>query len=567
MDRFFLPSEIEAVIADLKIGPTCLNNDQIAEFTKLHIDSQRTAASSVRAWNATYPKLAISEQVASKYIRYYKANNTYCTVAKRGPKELLSEGKAADVVSVLLLIRERGVPVDAGLVSRVARGLYARNHGTLSIDIAGFRMFSKSWATRFLHKNNFKVRAATGDRTVSGKHIIEVGGPFYETIKGIKNMSPRLIFNVDEFFCNLETGANSTQTWTWERVASKKQNVIVRTDRVGFTCSVLTNCAGEVVLFQIIWKGKTDLVHVSPSQIQFPRHVEHPAVYQTHREDTHFQSEETWKAFLARFIREVDKIRGEFGDHTAPAALLIDAAGQHNGTVSFLEDSGIQTIEVPKKCTHVFQPADMYIISNIKQHAKVGWNRYIEDVYRTLPVEAATNVVTDAVIEGRKKTPYKRELKYSLLCGALRALSAETIIASWEAAGIRRALGMEPVLNKAGEQQPVFFDTYIEIEKITQGAEHMDPVVAEGEDDEDEEEEYKGDVVDPTAPLNENVVHEHVPQAPPAPAEGSKAVRRPGRPQIRPPPVAPKHSLQAFFATAPKRPREEAIDVELVEPR
>lgn len=217
MNRFFLPAVVEEILAQLQSGPTCLSNVEIAEFTNLHIENQRTAASSVRMWNLKSPTRPISEQVASKYIRYFNANGTPFTVAKRGPKPLLNVEDSATVVSVLMMIRERGVPVDASLVSRVARGLYSRVNGTLSLDISGTAMFSKSWATTFLQKSHFKVRAATGDRTVSGKHIIDVGIPFYETIKGLRNVNPRLIFNVDEFFCNLETGANSTQTWTWER--------------------------------------------------------------------------------------------------------------------------------------------------------------------------------------------------------------------------------------------------------------------------------------------------------------------------------------------------------------
>ena len=51
---------------------------------------------------------------------------------------------------------------------------------------------------------------------------------------------------------------------------------------------------------------------------------------------------------------------------------------------------------------------------------------------------------------------------------------------------------MEPVA------QDVFYDTYVEIEKITDGAEYMGPANAE-EDEDDDEEGYVGEVVDPAA--------------------------------------------------------------------
>eukprot|EP00164_Ancoracysta_twista_P001286 GFYU01001685.1.p1 GENE.GFYU01001685.1~~GFYU01001685.1.p1 ORF type:complete len:110 (-),score=3.85 GFYU01001685.1:14-343(-) len=96
----------------------------------------------------------------------------------------------------------------------------------------------------------------------------------------------------------------------------------------------------------------------------------------------------------------------------------------------------------------------------------------------------------------------------------------------------------------------------------------MGPAGLEVEDDEAEveveEEQFTGEVYDPTAPLETNVVEELVPRAP-SPTPQPQTVRRPGRPLIRPPPVAQKHSLHAFFATAPKRPREEVVEIELQE--
>ena len=297
--------------------------------------------------------------------------------------------------------------MDASLLSQIARGLYARINGRLSLNVSGYRIFSKSWAQEFMRRHKFRVRKATGDRTVSASHIVEVGKHFYETIGEIKSYNTRLIFNVDEFFCHLGTGANNTQQWTWERVsASKTQNVVIRTQKLGFTCSVLTNCYGEVVLFQIIWKGKTSAVHARPSPQQFPGHRDHPSVYQTNRPDSHFQSEHTWRDCLEHFKVEVRRIRMELGMVCAPAALLVDAAGQHNCTEEMLKDTGIRSIEIPRKCTHVFQPADMYVISCIKIQAKLGWNRYIQQVYTEHPEGEATQIITEAVVEVFLRSPH-----------------------------------------------------------------------------------------------------------------------------------------------------------------
>ena len=89
---------------------------------------------------------------------------------------------------------------------------------------------------------------------------------------------------------------------------------------------------------------------------------------------------------------------------------MYGAAGEHNATTELLSGTGVYTLEIPRRCTHVFQPADMFIISGIKSHTKAGWKLYVQEVFRTSEAdEAAVAIVCDSVVAGRMMAPYQRE--------------------------------------------------------------------------------------------------------------------------------------------------------------
>ena len=165
-----------------------------------------------------------------------------------------------------------------------------------------------------------------------------------------------------------------------------------------------------------------------------------------------------------------------------------------------------------------------------------------------MPVEDAVRAVDQTAIEGRQKLPYQRELKYTLVCAALYNLKPEEVIASWEATGITRALRL--VTPKRG----VFYDTYVELEKLRLDGADVDenPVFERGGAEEIHVEEAE-------VPLHENVIYEHLPppvrrstRTPSAPTE-----RGPGRPKKPPTPPVPERQSIAFLFDRMKRQREE----------
>ena len=139
---------------------------------------------------------------------------------------------------------------------------------------------------------------------------------------------------------------------------------------------------------------------------------------------------------------------------SAPALFIYDHAPSHGTNEemhAILTQHHIVPVLVPAKCTHVFQPADMYIISNLKQAASAAWSRWVEDQFAVLPLEQAA-----AGAENVGNATMKKVMKYRFLSEAIDGLAAATVVRSWQVTGICRALGME-----AGTG--IIFDQYVAV--------------------------------------------------------------------------------------------------------
>ncbi|KAJ9443144.1 hypothetical protein DIPPA_00754 [Diplonema papillatum] len=315
-------------------------------------------------------------------------------------------------------------------------------------------LFSVSWAKAEMARMGIRVRKATTDRTVSAKQIRDDGALFYKELSQTDVGCKALLFNMDEFFVHLD---NSNQQWTWERVKrGEKKNIAVASNKMGFTCSVLSSADGQIHLMQLIWQGKTTAVHAVPEG------QPHAKIMQQHSERSHFQCQATFAEWLSEFKIVVARIRVE---HSLPtthkAVLILDAATQHVTEEVGLACENISIVQIPKKQTHCFQPADMFIISCIKQKAKKAWGAHIEELFTTSDAGDATKQLLD----GRLKV--RRDRKYRYLAEAIDTTSAEVVVKSWTAAGILRAVFNEP----PPESTTILYDQYCELANLEEDAE------------------------------------------------------------------------------------------------
>eukprot|EP00759_Apiculatamorpha_spiralis_P048728 PhF_6_TR44116/c1_g2_i4/m.67323 len=336
-------------------------------------------------------------------------NRTYFEPQKCGRKCLTTEDENKDACSGIDLVRN----ATKVSVKSIVSGIVARKR-----QQDGFEP-SMSWVKRFLHDQGYKVRATQTDRTVTDEEVIQGANEFYGVLKSVaatKKVEKQWTFNMDEFFCSLSS-CGSGWKWTWHR-ADDERAVAVRQCKLGFTCSVLSNAAGEIVLLQTIWKGLTAQVHAAGT---------HQKIYQDHRPDSHFQNGDTFNRWVQRFLVVLEN-----KPQDVTAVLIIDQAEQHK--CETLSNAGVCCVAVPKKQTHIFQPADQFIIAGIKAGTTAAWNKWVQQLFTANDVEEAVKHLQISTLSSL------RSQKFSFLGQAIDKISLEQVTRSWQITGILKAL-------------------------------------------------------------------------------------------------------------------------------
>ena len=191
-----------------------------------------------------------------------------------------------------------------------------------------------------------------------------------------------------------------------------------------------------------------------------------PRILQQHRADSHFQDADTWTEYIKKFGELVSEVRRvvAFDRGTTVeeqrALFVFDMAPQHSlGPVEAL--GFVDVVHVPGKMTHIFQPADQFVITNLRKHSEAAYGRFIEDVAAKYDQPTAARIIAGddppPAANGGKpdwtKAGFQRAKKYEFLAAAIDNLSESTILKSWERTGIVRAL-----LGVGGD---VLFDKYV----------------------------------------------------------------------------------------------------------
>lgn len=455
-----------------------------------------TAAQAARRWNTTNQEKQVGERAVQRWKKHWDTTRTYYVPEKRGPKELLLEDEKRVLGATFDSIRKTGTPVSSFLFARVARGIVRRSRPAIS-EQDRVAIFCLTWARDEMKRMGINVRKGTTDRTVSAAQISTDGEDFYTKLAFCGVQHKELLFNMDEFFIKLENGG---QQWTWERVKrGEKKNIAITAEKLGFTCSVLSSGDGQIHLLQLIWKGKTDAVHAVPSDSA------HPKIYQTHNATTHFQTESTFAVWLERFVEIVRKVRSDKGlRDNEKAVLVLDAAVQHVTRDSGLNVENIDVIDIPKKQTHCFQPADQFIISGLKKKATKAWGNHVEEMFAAAEAGDATVQMLD------RRMKLRRDRKYKYLAEALDTISNEVVEKSWVASGILRATFREP----APEKTRIQYDAYREM-AVLEG--NTQVAVDSTDPSHSEEETLPGPTPeasreDAHPPTHRDVQHQHNPQ-------------------------------------------------------
>ena len=179
---------------------------------------------------------------------------------------------------------------------------------------------------------------------------------------------------------------------------------------------------------QLIWRGKTDQVLASPE-------IAHPKILQQRQPSSHFQNTDTFAEWITEFISVVSTVRTQHElPVDEPALLILDAAHQHGGHVDILAENNIEVATIPKKQTHCFQPADMFVIAGLKQGVKRAWASHVEQMFAEDEAADATRNLLD------KRVKLRRDRLYSYLAAGIDALSPAQVQKSWIVSGVVRGI-------------------------------------------------------------------------------------------------------------------------------
>ena len=499
-------------------------------------------------WNDAHPGRHISAPTISKYKTHKRESGSYFTPATRGPKALLNPEELKRLLNLTGMTRKFGWAITANRFASLARGMVVKmRRDTNSVQpIPGVQVFSASWAKSTMEANGMRVRTATTDRTVPLADVITEGRAWWTALEVLKGTDPRLVLNVDEFFVKLD----DQHRWTWARCKKgEKLQVVVKDEKLGFTCSALSSLDGELVALQQIWKGETSAVHarVSPEE-------ENPRIWQMHQPASHFQNAATWKLFMERFVAVMGPVRAKviaerkqsvpapptstasttsaapvptridqstqtpasllsvelvkemmrdpkildegvvekylLSNHreatAAPPAppapvveaeeavveccvyLLIDQAPQHTEVAI---PSWIKFLYIPKSLTHLFQPADQFVISCLKRHSVSGYHDWVKEQVQGYDDATAAKILAGKIAPPGEnggaaawgKLPYKRYIKYRCLSGAVEKLGREAVQQSWGMVGVHRVMGLPQPIQGNGKEVPVVWDDYLQL--------------------------------------------------------------------------------------------------------
>jgi hypothetical protein len=423
--------------------------EAIADFDKKF----PTRAAAMEAFHREFPTRSIAPDTFKRLLEAPEVSPI------RGRPRLMSEPVAETMRQQMSAIRGTGEAISLTDAAAIGQGLLLSK--TPHMQELGIK-FSRATTHRQLVRLGIRKRAATTNRCVSAREVKAGGVEFYRQLAATGVRHKQLVFNMDEFFVKLGSGAKTT--YTEEQACA----IGVKEIKAGFTSSILTSCDGGVHLLQMIWIGTTARCHAP---------IQHAILLQQHRDKSHFQNTTTYREWFEKFVEVVNKVRADNGfDATEPALLIVDEAPQHAEFQDLEEAHHIVRVSVPKKQTHIFQPADQFVIANIRK----GLNEKASDYLRQA---AARNALTPEKMaaEVQRGTAEWRRKQAGFLLEVATGFMAPTVVKSWTMTGIPRAIfGTVP-------DCPVLYDAYAVMED--------DAVIAPSEDDvSDDEGQADGDV-------------------------------------------------------------------------
>eukprot|EP00744_Colponema_vietnamica_P008080 GILI01011551.1.p1 GENE.GILI01011551.1~~GILI01011551.1.p1 ORF type:complete len:332 (+),score=29.38 GILI01011551.1:26-1021(+) len=235
------------------------------------------------------------------------------------------------IFEVFNVLRGRGAPININTLQHIGMGVL-KVQCPHKVD----SHLGRRWARNFCQRHGLSFRKRTTSRIVSLQVLVSEGTHFYIDLsnfakecaeKGTR-IDPRLTFNVDEFFVH-SLLCQGQCTWTRTKDEHGSVSIPIKDSKAGFSASILTSASGHFDFLQLIFKGKSDLVHAG---------IEKSDVLECHSgTDSHFQTSVTWQLWCKKLEETIKSIK--VADPTladVQPILFLDCASQHFETAACL---------------------------------------------------------------------------------------------------------------------------------------------------------------------------------------------------------------------------------------
>ena len=413
------------------------------EVDKLKIAKYANEHGSTKAINHfkhDFPKL--SESTIRPWLQTYreklKNNISHEKVVisrKRGRPLSLPVELDSKLQTFLLNLRRAGGNVNKHVVLGVLMGL-------IRSDLVVFGSYidfcvTKSWLQHLYRRMNFTRRMVTTSRPVVTKSIYDaVKTKYLHDIVSVcleYQIPDELIINIDQTPSRYVSTDRVTMAQKGTKHVSRKGS----NDKRAITVTYAETLAGDILPFQLIYKGKT--VRSLPK-------VEFPKGFLLEMNDSHWSNETETLKLLDKVVSPyLKKKKVELKlPESQKSCIIWDAFGAHrtDSVISKLEVSGIEAVGVPKNLTHLLQPLDLTINSATKKIEKRQFSEYFNKcITNSLQRNPKIDVTT---IEVDLRLSTLKPLHAATTTKVYEYLKSENgkkiILAGWTASGITGAL-------------------------------------------------------------------------------------------------------------------------------
>jgi hypothetical protein len=350
---------------------------------------------------------------------HLQAQLDHTAAPRAGRKSAMPAAVEDECKRALLLLRDKGVPVNSHVIRWTMQSVFTR----LQPNLLGSMKLSQQYLSYWVHKElNWSWRSRT---TAASKLPLTWEDDGVLMAKRIAahvqmyNVHPSLVVNLDQTGVHLVPSAG----WTYERKGSAAVATIGAEDKRQITAVVASSLHGDLLPLQLIFAGKTDRC-LPPATFDSKAARVHLTC-----SENHWSSQETMRQWLQEVLQPyINRCIAEHQlNSDASAVLVLDVWAVHKSEQFRMllrtHYPHIHLVFVPANCTSKLQVADVALQRHFKVAIRSSFNTW-----------AAQQI--DEQLQSGKVVGFGESFKM----GSIKPLALQWCVDSWKLLQQRRDL-------------------------------------------------------------------------------------------------------------------------------